>query len=289
MVSNMSHSSLTIALITEVFFDDREGERLSLLLSEARSAGAELAVLPELPLDPWIPADRDPNPGDAEAPGGRKQLAHAKAARDAGIAVLGGAIVRDPESGKRHNTALLYDKTGALLSTYRKIHLPYEEGFWEAAHYEPGAEPPEVITGLSLPLGVQICSDANRSSGCQLLAAQGAAVIIVPRATPAESWARWRMILRADAVTAATWLVTVNRPPAGEAMPPDGPSAVIAPDGTVVTETTAAVAIVELDGEAVSRARADYPGYLDYEPEVHRKGWAALAARSSDGTNNKYV
>lgn len=95
------------------------------------------------------------------------------------------------------------------------------------------------------------------------------------------------MILRADAVTAATWLVTVNRPPAGEATPPDGPSAVIAPDGTVVTETTESVAIVELDGEAVSRARADYPGYLDFEPEVHRKGWAAVAARSPDEIGEK--
>ena len=280
----MNHSRLSTALITEVYFDDPEGERLAARLVEARSAGAELAVLPELPMDPWIPSTRDPDPDDAEEPGGRRHRIQADAARRAGIALLGGAIVLDPESGKRHNTALLFDNTGALRSTYRKVHLPYEEHFWEAAHYEPGGDPPEGITSLSLPMGIQICSDANRSSGCQLLAAQGAAVIVVPRATPAASWDRWRMVLRADAVTSAAWLVTVNRPPAGEPLPPDGPSAVIAPDGRVVAETTDHMAVVQLDGAAVVRARSDYPGYLDFQPEVHRKGWATVSSRSPDST-----
>lgn len=275
----MSHSSLNIALITEVFTNDLRGERLILRLREARAAGADLAVLPELPLDPWVPATRDADPGDAEEPRGRRHQLQAEAAREAGIAVLGGAIVRDPSTGKRHNTALLFDDRGSLGGSYRKVHLPFEEDFWEAAHYEPGAEPPIAFPGFAMPLGVQICSDANRTSGCQLLAAQGVGAIFVPRATPVESWRRWRMVLRANAVTSAAYVVTVNRPPFGESSPIGGPSAVFGPDGEVVIETTEPVAVVRLDTEAPTRAREAYPGYLAFHPDVHEKGWRTIAGQ----------
>lgn len=284
----MTHPAMNIAMITDVFFDDPEGKRLRSRLAEARDSGAELAVLPELPLDPWIPATRDADPGDAEPPRGPRHRLQAEAAAAAGIAVLGGAIIRDPATGDRHNTALLFDDAGELCASYRKVHLPYEEDFWEAAHYVPGAEPPRVIDNLALPIGIQICSDANRTSGCHLLSAQGATAIFVPRATPAESWRRWRLVLRADAVTSAAWLVTVNRPPTGENSPIGGPSAVIAPDGEVVCETTDPVAVVALDGGAAAAARRSYPGYLDFKPEVHQEGWGRLidpTAPRSDRVN----
>jgi predicted amidohydrolase len=273
----MSQSILTIALITETFVERTGADRLARRLAEARRAGAALAVLPELPLDRWAPAGREPRETDAEPPGGPRHRAMAGAAAGAGIAVLGGAIVRDPATGRRHNTALLFGLTGELAASYRKVHLPFEEGFWETAHYSPGDEPPAVMPGLALPLGVQICSDANRTSGCQILAAGGAAVVVVPRATPAASWPRWRLVLRADAVTSALWVVTVNRPPEGEPSPIGGPSAVIAPDGEVLVETTDPITVVELDGAAVARARAGDPGYLDVRATVHARGWTALA------------
>jgi predicted amidohydrolase len=280
-VAYMSRSCLNIALVTEVFFDDPDRRRLTRRLAEARAGGADLAVLPELPLDPWFPATRDADPRDAEEPCGRRYQLQADAARAAGIAVLGGAIIRDPETGKRHNTALLFDGGGSLLGSYQKVHLPFEEDFWEAAHYEPGTEPPTILPGFSLPLGIQICSDANRTSGCQLLAAQGVGAIIVPRATPAETWPRWRMVLRADAVTSAAYVVTVNRPSSGSSSPTGGPSAVVGPDGGVIIETTESLVVVTLDPALVARAREAYPGYLDFHPGVHEKGWHSVAARGS--------
>lgn len=108
------------------------------------------------------------------------------------------------------------------------------------------------------------------------MAAQGAGAIFVPRATPAASWDRWRLVLRADAVTSACWVVTVNRP-AVDGFPIGGPSAAIAPDGEIICETSDAMTVVKLDGESVVEARNDYPGYLGYHPEVHGKGWLSLA------------
>jgi predicted amidohydrolase len=267
---------MTVALITDVFFDDPDGVRLTRRLDDARIEGAELAVLPELPMDRWVPATPDPRPGDAEEHRGPRHRILAAAARASGLAVLGGAIVHDAETGARHNTALLIDSRGELAASYRKIHLPFEESFWEAAHYEPGTEPPVVIRSFPLALGLQVCSDVNRLTGCQLLAAQGAEVIVVPRATPETSWSRWRLVLRAAAVTSAAWVVSVNRPPEGVPSPIGGPSAVFSPAGEVVLESTEGLVVARLDRDLVVRARRGYPGYLAFAPEVYRDGWAAI-------------
>ena len=58
------------------------------------------------------------------------------------------------------------DSAGEERLRYRKIHLPDEEGYWEAHHYEPGdrLHPPVEVGGFGI--GVQVCSDANRPQGC---------------------------------------------------------------------------------------------------------------------------
>jgi predicted amidohydrolase len=60
------------------------------------------------------------------------------AAREVGIGLIGGAIIRDPKPRRCYNTALAFDRSGELGGSYRKLHLPEEEGFWETSHYDPG-------------------------------------------------------------------------------------------------------------------------------------------------------
>ena len=48
--------TLTVALVSDTFFDRDDEARLRARLEEARSGGARLAVLPEIPLNPWSPA-----------------------------------------------------------------------------------------------------------------------------------------------------------------------------------------------------------------------------------------
>jgi len=267
---------LTVAIVHETFHDAGGEERLPSRLAAARAAGAELAVLPELPLNPWAPATRDARDEDAEAPEGPRDRAQSAAAREAGVGLLGGAIVRDRASGRRTNRALLFDAQGALVATYDKLHIPSEEGFWERDHYEPGESPPRCVESFALPLGIQICSDLNRPQGCLMLGAQGAAVILGPRATPLETYERWRLVLRSNAVTSCTWVVSVNRPGPEAGVGIGGPSIVVAPDGEVLAETTEPLTVVELDEQRLAAARADYPGYLDVRAELYARGWSDI-------------
>jgi predicted amidohydrolase len=268
--------TLRLALITEIFHDDPGGDRLTARLREARESGCRLAVLPELPLNRWAPVGRIPSDDDAEAPGGRRQELQSAAAAAGGIAVLGGAIVRDPTSGIRHNTALLYDERGTVVNRYRKLHLPEEEGFWETSHYEPGDEPPTVVDALGVPVGVQLCSDVNRPWGCNLLGAQGAVAILAPRATAGDTWDRWRLVLRADAVTSCAYVVSVNRPGGQPDFPNAGPTVAIAPDGTVLLETRERLVTVEVDAHVVAKVRREYPGYLPVHTSLYGRGWSGV-------------
>jgi predicted amidohydrolase len=269
----MSAGTLKVAIVHEVFHGPDGVDALGRRLREARAAGSELALLPELPLHPWVPASREARDEDAEPPEGPLHRSTAQAAREAEIGVHGGAIVRDPATGKRFNRALLFDRRGALVGSYDKMHVPCEEGFWEADHYEPGEVLPRPIDAFGMPLGMQICSDVQRPAIPNALGAMGAELILAPRATPAASFERWRTILRAIAVTSATYVISVNRSMAEGGAPIGGASIAIAPDGTVLVETTAPVTPLVLNRASAARAREDYPGYLAVRADLYARVW----------------
>ncbi|MDP7029907.1 MAG: carbon-nitrogen hydrolase family protein [Phycisphaerales bacterium] len=270
--------TLAIALIRDVFHDDTGRDRLRQRLHEAREAGAELAMLPELAVLPWVPATRAPRDEDAEPPGGPRHTMQAELAAEVGIGLLGGAIVRN-DAGQRHNTALLFGPDGSFLHAYRKIHIPDEPGFWEADHYESDPTPPRPVDALGMRLGFQICSDNNRPFGCHILGAQGAEVILNPRATEPGTYPKWRAIWQANAITSSAWILSVNRPGPEAGVPIGGPSIAVAPDGTVVLETEDEVAVVTVDRQAVLKAREDYPGYLALPTDLYARAWATVDPR----------
>jgi predicted amidohydrolase len=275
----MSADVLKVAIVHQVFHGPDGAEALRRRLREAREADAELALLPELPLHPWVPASREARDQDAEPPEGALHQSMAEAARDVGIGVHGGAIVRDPAAGKRFNRALLFDRQGELVGTYDKMHVPCEEGFWEADHYEPGETLPRPIDAFGMPLGMQICSDVQRPAVPNVLGAMGAELILAPRATPGESYERWRTILRAIAITSATYVVSVNRPAPEGGAPIGGASVAIAPDGTVLVETTDRVTTVTFERAVVAEARRDYPGYLAVRTDLYVRAWSEVENR----------
>jgi len=271
----MAHDRLSVALLSEVFPDAASWSRLPAALAGARERGADLVVLPELPLNPWSPAQPRPRLEDAEPPVGPRHGALADAARAAGVAVLGGVIV--DEGGTRRNRALLFGRDGGLLLAYDKAHLPHEEGFWEQAHYQPGDGVPQPAWVDGFPLGVQLCSDLNRPELGHALAAAGALAIVGPRATEAGTWERWRLVLQATAMTACAYVLSVTRPRAEGGVPLGGPSFAAAPDGTVLAESSEPLVLVTLERAAVQQARKGYPGYLAVRPELYSKAWVAAA------------
>jgi len=274
-------SNLTVALISEVFWRPDGRARLTDRLKAAADRGAELALLPELPMNPWRPATKDALEEDAEEEGGPRSSAMAEAAAASGMGVVGGIIARDPATGRRTSRALLFDRAGEIIARYEKLHLPEEPGFWETSHYEPGSAAPRPVEDFALSLGIQICSDINRPEGSHLLGAQGAEAILAPRATEQRTYPRWRVVFQANALTSCAYVLSVTRPAPEEGVLIGGPSIAVDPAGTIVVETTDPLAVVTLSRDVVRQARLDYPGYLPVRAELYAKAWAELAA--SDG------
>lgn len=277
-------TTMRVALISEVFHGADGKQRLHARLAQARELGADLAVLPELPLNPWSPATAEAREEDAEPPEGPRHRLLQAAARAAGIGVVGGVIERDA-GGVRRSQALIFDADGALRGRYAKCHLPEEEGFWETSHYRPGQHPPTVVSGFPLGFGVQICSDVNRPEGSHLLGAMGAAAVVNPRATELATYQRWRTVFVANALTSCLYVLSVNRPAPERGVLIGGPSIAVAPDGEVLLESTEPLAIADLDSERIARARKRYPGYLPVRADLYAEAWARVAdgADSSRG------
>jgi predicted amidohydrolase len=269
---------LTIALISETFWEPDGAVRLRQRLSEAADRGADLAVLPELPLNAWSPASKEPSGDDAEPMDGARASAQAEAAAEAGIGLVGGIIHRD-EAGRRTNRALIIDRSGTVVATYEKLHLPEEDGFWETSHYEAGTEPPRRIDAFGVPIGVQLCSDSNRPEGTHILGAQGAMAMLNPRATEEATYQRWKIVFRANAMTSACYVLSVNRPHPEHGVPLGGPTVVVDPRGDVVTESTDRLVLATIDARAVHDARRGYPGYLPVRARLYADAWDEVSRR----------
>ena len=263
---------MRVALVRDVFFDDPAGVRLRERLSDAKAGGAELAVLPEIPMNPWSPATTSMRSDDAEPADGPRATLLKDAAREVGIGLIGG-VIRIDEDAKRRNTALAFNDQGALLGDYAKCHIPEEPGFHESHHYEPGEVFASPIDGLGVPLGVQICSDANRPQGTQALAALGAELVVIPRSTELATWHRWRPVLVASALTSCCYVATVNRPEPEQGVLIGGPSFAVAPNGEVLLETEDTLGFFDVDRAAMPTFRKEYPGYIAVRPEMYRSAW----------------
>src|SRR5918995_111083 len=268
---------LTVALISEVFWEPDGKARLGDRLREAAERGADLAVLPELPLNRWSPATKTADDADAEPMDGPR----ARSQAEAGIGLIGGIIHR-AEDGRRTSRALAFDQVGAVVASYEKLHLPEEEGFWETSHYEPGTEAPERVDAFGLPIGLQLCSDNNPPEGTHLLGAQGVVAMINPRATEERTYQRWKIVWRANALTSCCYVLSVNRPGREAGVLIGGPSVAIDPKGEVLVETTDTIAVMTLDQANVAQARRGYPGYLPVRARLYADAWDAIAR--TDGT-----
>ena len=272
----------TIALLRAVFPDPTMGDELTARLTQAKAAGADLVCLPEIPSLPWAPATKNANPDHAEPLDGPRCSMQGAAARDAGIALVGGGICLD-DAGNRFNTAVCFDEHGEQVMHYRKVHIPDEPGFWEADHYGGGQDPPMPCVLAGMRVGLQICSDNNRPFGCQHLAAHGCDVILNPRATEPSTLDTWTTTWRANAMTTGCWVLSVNRPGPEGGTPLGGPSIAVSPRGDMVLQTEDELALVDIDLDAVNAARQDYPAYLALPTDIYARAWSATPAKPAWG------
>jgi predicted amidohydrolase len=235
------------------------------LLDRAATAGADLAVLPEY-VDYLGPADGAPKP---EGVDGEFGSFFADAARELGMWVHAGSFHETgPGDGRTYNTSLVFDRSGELAATYRKIHMydveiPGRVSYHESRAVAPGTE--TVVAAVEgVRFGLSICYDLRFPELYRRLAVQGSAqVLLVPAAFMLHTGRdHWEVLLRARAIENQCYVVAAGQ--IGDHDPARtcfGRSMVIDPWGTVIAQAsdTVGVTVADLDLARLGEIRRDLP------------------------------
>ena len=247
--------------------------RLVHLLERAATAGAELAVFPELAMTTFFPRwsleDREIDAFyEMRMPGPGTQPLY-DAARRLGIGfAVGFAEIADEQGRKRRfNSMDLVGADGAPIGRYRKIHIPgtqdAEAGVTthlERRYFEPGNLGFPVYAFRGVRVGLALCNDRRWPETYRMLCLNGAQVVLIGYNTPvvldeAALFAHLRMFhnhlpMQAGAYQNTVWVAAAAKAGLEDGQALIGGSCIIAPTGEI------AALAVSLDDEVVVH-RAD--------------------------------
>ncbi|HSK29974.1 MAG TPA: carbon-nitrogen hydrolase family protein [Candidatus Limnocylindria bacterium] len=232
---------------------------------EAAGQGARVVALPEVFI--WRGEKRREREF-AEAIPGPSSTALARLTRELGIYLLGGSILEAiPGSEKAYNTSLLFDPSGTIIASYRKIHLfdvdlANGTSLRESATREPGDG--VVAAGTDLcSMGLSVCYDLRFPELYRGLADQGAEIVFVPSAFTAYTGAaHWEALLRARAIENQVYVIAPDQfGKSAKSFETHGHSMIVDPWGRVLAELPDGPGVItaDIDLQYLAKVRAELP------------------------------
>jgi predicted amidohydrolase len=262
------------------------------LLGEARTAGAELVVFPELGLTGYQLQDlasevsmRLDDPRLAE-------LAH----ETEGLS----AIVSFVEESADHRlfiaAALIED--GEIRHVHRKLYLPTYGLFDERRFFAAGDVLRAVPSRLGVGIGIAVCEDFWHLSVPQLLALDGAQILVNVSSSPGRDLAAtnevglgtatsWRTLMRTYAQLTTSFVVFCNRVGVDESISFWGGSEVIGPNGAALFSAPLydeGLFTVDIAAGDIRRERIALPLLRDERPELQVRELSRIVAERAGFT-----
>jgi predicted amidohydrolase len=252
-------------------------ERHSAVLADAREAGANLIVFPELGLTGYLLQDLA---ADVAMRLDDPRLA-ALVAETRGVS----AVVSFVEESADHRlfiaAALVED--GSIRHVHRKLFLPTYGLFDERRFFAPGDVLRAVPSDLGAGIGLGVCEDFWHMAVPQLLALDGAQLLINVSSSPGRDLAStnevglgtatsWRTMMRTYAQLTTSFVVFCNRVGVDESITFWGGSEVIAPTGEALLSAPLydeGLFTVDVALGDVRRERIALPLLRDERPELH--------------------
>ena len=234
--------------------------RMLALMAQAKAAGCNLIVYPELALTTFFPRWYHENRAEADVwfesamPNEATQPLF-DAAREYGMAMSFGYAELTPD-GHHFNTSILVDDKGNIVGKYRKIHLPGHAEYdhdrshqhLEKRYFAPGDLGFNVWRTMGGIFGMAICNDRRWPETYREMGLQGVEMILLGFNTPsvngqkgAEAHAQ-RMFLhmlsvQAGAYQISTWVIAVAKAGSEDGHHLMGGTVIVNPDGEIVAES----------------------------------------------------
>lgn len=260
--------------------------RLIDLMRQAKSAGCDIVVYPELALTTFFPRWYLEDQADVDAFFEREMPSNEtaplfNAARELGIGFhLGYAeLVQQGARTRRFNTAILVDKTGAIVGKYRKVHLPghaehepYRQfQHLEKRYFEVGDLGFPVWRTLGGIVGMCICNDRRWPETYRVMGLQGVEMVLLGYNTPLhnppapehDALANHHnaLVMQSGAYQNGTWVIGVAKAGVEEGVMQIGQSQIIAPSGETV-------AMCSTLGDELAVARCDLDLTVSYKSTI---------------------
>jgi predicted amidohydrolase len=234
-------------------------KRMIALMDAAKAKGVDLIVYPELALTTFFPRWYMTDQAEVDTWFEREMPNAAtrplfERARQHAIAMSFGYAELTPE-GRHFNTAILTDKSGAIIGKYRKVHLPGHDQFdplrshqhLEKRYFEPGDLGFPVWRTLGGVVGMAICNDRRWPETWRVMGLQGVEMVVLGYNTPSanaqnasEGLERRlfhnRLSVQAGAYQNATWGVAVAKAGIEDGHALFGGSLIVDPNGEIVIE-----------------------------------------------------
>ena len=222
----------------------------------------------------------------AEPVPGPSTRAFQKIARKHRVVVIASLFERRA-AGVYHNTAAVIDADGALLGSYRKMHIPDDPLYYEKFYFTPGDLGFRAWQTRYAKIGVLICWDQWYPEAARLTALQGAEILFYPTAIGwhpsekakhgAQQHDAWQTIQRSHAVANGCFVVTVNRvglesPVGGDGIDFWGQSFVAGTSGEILAQASPdkeETLLVPVNLAAVDRTRTHWPFLRDRRVDAY--------------------
>ncbi len=246
------------------------------LLAEARAGGAGLVVFPELGLTGYLLQDLA---AEVAIRLDDPRLAFLAAAADGLSAVV--SFVEESADHRLFISAALLEE-GRVAHVHRKLYLPTYGLFDERRFFAAGDMLRAVPSRLGVGVGVGICEDFWHLAVPQLLALDGAQLLVNVSSSPGRDLAAtnevglgtatsWRTLMRAYAQLTTSIVVFVNRVGIDESIAFWGGSEVIDPSGRPIFSAPLydeGLFLVNVELADIRRERISLPLLRDERPEL---------------------
>jgi NAD+ synthase (glutamine-hydrolysing) len=246
------------------------------LLGEARSKGAGLVVFPELALTGYVLQDL--------ASEVAMRLDDPRLERLVGATTGLSAVISFVEESADHRLfiAAALAEDGEIVHVHRKLFLPTYGLFDERRFFGAGDVLRAVPSRLGVGVGIAVCEDFWHLAVPQLLALDGAQILINVSSSPGRDLAStnevglgtatsWQTLMRTYAQLTTSFVVFCNRVGVDESISFWGGSEVIAPSGDVLFQAPfydEGLFTVDISLADVRRERISLPLLRDERPEL---------------------